>query len=312
MRRPNVLNVVLVGVAMAAVACGPQEAVRTGSGASSPPPAATPTSAGPTADPSTSSASPTASPSPTDLPSPEPTETPSPSPTRTPPPGAEALAAAEKLWTSKSVSSYSFTYEPRCFCPRTKLLVTVVDGSVKSVEKTPEQDDSFAPGLEFVPEVADAPTIEKLFAELRKAYGDAEPAAAVQVTYDSEYGYPTTAYIDWSTMMADEESGYTVSTFDAAAALDVAGTWRPKKDNGAFITFAGDGRYKGSDGCNGSSGTWTTASGTLKVTTGIHTEIGCDNQPIDEWIAKADVVTVAGNSMTIATGTTKQVLTRAP
>ncbi len=270
MWRPRVLGVVLTGVAMVAVACGPQDATGVGSGGG--------TSSLPAAPQSST-------------------------------PGAAALAAAEARWKAKAPASYSFIYEPSCFCPRTKLLVTVVDGDVTSVTAAPGQHDD--PNA-FVPPVADTPSAETLFADLRRAYSDAKPAADVQVTYDAEYGYPASVFIDWDVNAADEETRYGISALTATPPVDVVGKWLPEKDNGAFITFNGDGTYVGSDGCNGSSGTWSTATGTLAVTTGVHTEIACDNQTIDEWIAKADSVTIAADSMTIATGTTRHVLTRTP
>jgi heat shock protein HslJ len=139
-----------------------------------------------------------------------------------------------------------------------------------------------------------------LFAELHRAYDDAKPAAEVQVTYDARRGFPTTAFIDWDANAADEESGYAISKLGAAPPVDVVGTWLPKKQNGAFVTFRSDGTYLGSDGCNGAAGTWTFAAGKLKVVTGVHTEIGCDNQPVDEWIGAADSVSIAGDTLTVA------------
>lgn len=281
MRRTRVLGLVVSGVAVLAVGCGTEQAPRAGSGAGSTTPATTPTSAGSSSIPPLPSASPTPTP----------------------------LAAAEARWKSKSLTSYSFIYEPNCFCVRTKLLVTVVDGAVISVKAAPGQENIGEP---HVPAVGDAPSVEKLFADLHRAYDDAKPAADVQVTYDAEYGFPATAFIDWDTAMADEETGYTVSELAATPTVDVVGTWKPKKDNGAFITFDADGSYVGSDGCNGASGTWSLGSGKLVITTGMHTEIACDNQALDEWIATADSVTVAGDTMTIGDGKGAQVLTRTP
>lgn len=226
MRRLTVVNAVVVGLAMLAVACGPQESGRTRSGAGSPPTAATPTSASPSVDPSAEpSVEPAMSPSASPSSAPEPTESPSPSPTGTPTSGTEALAAAEKLWKSKSLSSYSFTYDPRCFCPRTKLLVTVGHGAVTAVKPLPGQDKS---GGSYVPTLAEAPSVEKLFAQLHKAYEGAKPAAAVQVAYDADSGFPTSAYIDWDTLSADEETGYGVGKLSAAPATSQSTNGSPK------------------------------------------------------------------------------------
>jgi heat shock protein HslJ len=297
MRRWSVVSVLVTGAALSLTGCGNGEAtgVRATAVTSLPPATDTPTSP---------SSSPSASPS--DSPSPSPSDSPSVSPSKPTSAPAAALAAAEAKWKNNALASYSFRYEPSCFCPRTKVVVTVVNGRVTSVKVAPGQDAAGA----FVPAVADAPTVEKLFADLHRAYGGAKPAAAVQVTYDAERGFPTSAFIDWDANAADEESGYAISRLVAAPLVDVVGTWLPKKQNGAFVTFRSDGTYVGSDGCNGASGTWSLASGKLHVETGMHTEIGCDNQPVDEWIAAADSVAVGTDTITLVDGGKTTVLHR--
>ena len=55
--------------------------------------------------------------------------------------------------------------------------------------------------------------VQGLFEEIAAAY--AAGAATVRVTYDERLGYPTSIWIDQDPMMADEETGYTVSALTA-------------------------------------------------------------------------------------------------
>ena len=61
----------------------------------------------------------------------------------------------------------------------------------------------------------DVDTIEKLFVIIRDAYKGTgifeQNAETVNVTYHPEMGYPLTIYIDVSSLMADEEQGFTVA-----------------------------------------------------------------------------------------------------
>ena len=56
-------------------------------------------------------------------------------------------------------------------------------------------------------------TVGDLFDLLEEAYD--RGAVTVNVTFDSEAGYPTELYIDYDQRMADEEIGYTVTDLDA-------------------------------------------------------------------------------------------------
>jgi heat shock protein HslJ len=61
--------------------------------------------------------------------------------------------------------------------------------------------------------------------------------------------------------------------------VPVSGTTTP------FVEFNGDGTWRGSDGCNGNGGRWTSGTGgTLLATTGPSTLIACDGAPIAAWL----------------------------
>ncbi|GAA2887533.1 META domain-containing protein [Actinoplanes cyaneus] len=74
---------------------------------------------------------------------------------------------------------------------------------------------------------------------------------------------------------------------------DLPGRWVPVSDgpkppNQPYLAFGTDGRWAGSDGCNGSGGGWVSGpAGTLLATTGITTLVGCDNVPVGSWLSSA-------------------------
>ncbi|WP_158647490.1 META domain-containing protein [Actinoplanes sp. ATCC 53533] len=92
-------------------------------------------------------------------------------------------------------------------------------------------------------------------------------------------------------------------SFDSPAALppgltpadrrELAGRWEPVRGGSAalqqpYLEFRADGRWSGSDGCNGSGGGWVVGpAGTLLATSGISTLVGCDNIPVGDWLSAA-------------------------
>jgi heat shock protein HslJ len=82
---------------------------------------------------------------------------------------------------------------------------------------------------------------------------------------------------------------------------DLVGRWVPypvrKYDaQTPFATFAGDGSWTGSDGCNGQGGTWTLGpDGAFHTVDGPSTLIGCDGAPIGVWIAQTAKVRLQGS-----------------
>jgi heat shock protein HslJ len=71
----------------------------------------------------------------------------------------------------------------------------------------------------------------------------------------------------------------------SAAATTIAGTWATGKTYQTtvqpFVTFATDGTWTASDGCNQTHGTWKeTAPQALAVTSGPMTMMACDGAPL--------------------------------
>jgi len=119
---------------------------------------------------------------------------------------------SENLWKSQSLRNYDFTLERQCFCPedwRGPVEIQVRDGNAVTVTYI----GSDLPVTEGKFDNAD--TIDKLFTILKDAYtGQGEfnqKADSINVTYNTQMGYPATFFIDVSKTIADEEQGYTVT-----------------------------------------------------------------------------------------------------
>ncbi|GAB3036101.1 hypothetical protein GCM10027052_12820 [Parafrigoribacterium mesophilum] len=76
-----------------------------------------------------------------------------------------------------------------------------------------------------------------------------------------------------------------------ATVQTLLGTWVPVayavKTN-PHVTFTDNGRWTGSDGCNGAQGRWVVGrDGELLTTSGPSTLIGCEGAPVPAWVAQA-------------------------
>lgn len=82
----------------------------------------------------------------------------------------------------------------------------------------------------------------------------------------------------------------------------IVGTWKaaPPANQDAFVDFSADGIYLASDGCNQIGGGWTLDSeGGLTVSGGAMTQVGCNNEPIPDYILSSAQATVDGNTLTL-------------
>ncbi|MBB6378962.1 heat shock protein HslJ [Pseudonocardia eucalypti] len=114
---------------------------------------------------------------------------------------------------------------------------------------------------------------------------------------------------------ADAESG-----MEPAGANQLIGRWVPADGAGAhdpkpaFVEFAPDGRWTGSDGCNAQRGRWRAGpDGTLWATAGPSTKIGCSNVPVAAWLVDASRAALDGGTLVLlaADGREHARLTRA-
>lgn len=128
-----------------------------------------------------------------------------------------ALDAAEALWKRKRPEHYVYQLQPSCFCPpeyTQPIAIRVFKGLVQQADLVNSKKPLPAERK------ADAKTIEDLFKVIREAIN--RPAASVQVTYDPNYGFPSSISIDLDQMMADEEIYYTAKDFKVASGLKPA------------------------------------------------------------------------------------------
>ncbi len=128
----------------------------------------------------------------------------------------QELTASEKLWKDQGMNNYDFTLERQCFCPedwRGPVNIQVRNGTAVSV--TYVSNGAVATEGKF----DNADTIDKLFTILKNAYAGKndfeQKADTINVTYNTQFGYPATFYIDVSQTIADEEQGYTVTNLVA-------------------------------------------------------------------------------------------------
>jgi len=117
----------------------------------------------------------------------------------------QALIRARANWMRQGASSYTFVARPLCFCGDTReIRTTVVNGAVTQrvhVDDGTPVPANFFTGISTITSMLD--TVEDA---LDKG------AADVDVTYDSR-GIPTNAMIDYQSNVADEEFGWTVTSY---------------------------------------------------------------------------------------------------
>lgn len=125
-------------------------------------------------------------------------------------PEVEALASARARWEATGYTDYTYLYRLSCFCPPQLLetaRVSVSDGQITAVylldSDAPAPPDSY--NLYH--------TIEGLFDRLAQSL--ASDPVVFEVTYDGATGYPTSAQIDISEQIADEEYSFTASNLAA-------------------------------------------------------------------------------------------------
>jgi heat shock protein HslJ len=88
------------------------------------------------------------------------------------------------------------------------------------------------------------------------------------------------------------------------------GTWRPTfikdfakldstRPDPATVTFGDNGKWRGSDGCNGLGGTYDADPGEISVKSGLTTAIWCENVPHLAVLGKSTHFRVSGTVLTL-------------
>ena len=108
-------------------------------------------------------------------------------------------------WQQQANKHYIYTVQRSCFCPpeaRKPMRVRVKEGAIVQVMLVPEN-------ITKPVTYQGARSVDSLFGLIEKAIRT--NAASIKVTYDAQYGYPTTITIDQDERMADEEIYYKAS-----------------------------------------------------------------------------------------------------
>jgi hypothetical protein len=120
------------------------------------------------------------------------------------------LDAAEQRWKRAALSSYEYTFSFRAFyryvdCEGDSIRAKVVNGIVAPASDCRALRDSYA-------------TVPQLFNFVRKEL--AQKPDHIEVTFDSELGYPTSFGVDPRGNRSDDEFYFEVSGFVSGDALE--------------------------------------------------------------------------------------------
>lgn len=120
------------------------------------------------------------------------------------------LNQAKNQWSEQGGDSYRYTARWNCFCPEDYVAavdVEVIDNAVNSVRFAEATRTGEVPDPErFRP-------IEGMFEYVQAAI-DAK-AAGINAAYDPARGYPQSVFIDQDERIADEEFGFSISSWQA-------------------------------------------------------------------------------------------------
>ena len=124
----------------------------------------------------------------------------------------QRLNENRRLWESQSIMSYQFTQSISCFCieefTRAKTL-RVQDEVLISVDGQSNFEE-ISPNAYL--------TIEEAFAYIENRL--AEDPFYFRIDFHKDYGFPQQFYFDRSEMIADDEIGYSFTSFEVLDRLD--------------------------------------------------------------------------------------------
>ena len=113
------------------------------------------------------------------------------------------LEAARERWEDRGFTDYALTLQRDCFCPETHRGPVVVNVRSRQVQTRIYQ----ATGEPVPSEPAQFfPDVDGLFAFLEDAID--RDAYQIRAEFHPELGYPTQIFVDFESLMADEEQGY--------------------------------------------------------------------------------------------------------
>ncbi len=116
------------------------------------------------------------------------------------------FTAARQVWDTAGIHDYQFTLAQHCFCPAEEAIRIVVrQDAVASARYTPSGQSVNSDRLNSLP------SLSAIFQKIEDGY--ARNAASIQLSLNPEYGYPERVFIDYTTMIADEELIYLIQDF---------------------------------------------------------------------------------------------------
>lgn len=121
-----------------------------------------------------------------------------------------ALAENRELWSEQGAADYAYVFRASCFCGPAAVQavrVEVVDGAVSAVTSVETGEEVDRSMVGFGHDL----TVEGLFGFVEASLYE-DPAVA-EVSYDAELGFPTEAFFDFETNIADEELGFSARDF---------------------------------------------------------------------------------------------------
>ncbi len=116
------------------------------------------------------------------------------------------LDAARANWAALGVTSYTYEFNWQCFCLQEfvePVRITVTGGEVTGVVRVENDEPVAAERLD------DYETVDALFDRVQDAID--KGAASIRAEFDSENGLPNEVFIDFQSLLADEELGWNAS-----------------------------------------------------------------------------------------------------
>jgi len=124
---------------------------------------------------------------------------------------AQDTADARARWQAAAIDDYEYTYQRVCDCHPDQLadtIITVTHGEVAAVRYAREDYAEDIPVAED--RLSWFRTIEDLFALIDSAVAS---NADVRATFDTQRGYPTRVYVDYSRDLVGDEVDLTITAF---------------------------------------------------------------------------------------------------
>ena len=118
---------------------------------------------------------------------------------------ARELKRNRDLWAAQKITNYRYTFQMICFCKEDVVKPVVVEvrgGAHASITRAGGQTE----------QVEGYYTLENLFDVVQAAID--KKVDKLSVTYDKQYGYPTSIKIDPKLNTTDDETSYIVSNFE--------------------------------------------------------------------------------------------------